>query len=101
MFDGAAFCPQVRRRARAHGRGGRRGARVPGVPQRAAAVAIGSTPLLECAGCDGVWVDADVFERLCAERESQAAVLHRLDHADRGATAAGPCATGRASAAER
>ena len=39
---------------------------------------VGSTPLLECASCDGVWVDADVFERLCAQRESQAAVLQRL-----------------------
>jgi Zn-finger nucleic acid-binding protein len=41
-------------------------------------VDIGETPLLECAACDGVWVDADVFERLCARRESQTAVLQRL-----------------------
>jgi Zn-finger nucleic acid-binding protein len=33
--------------------------------------------MLECAGCDGVWVAADVFERICSDRESQAAVLHR------------------------
>ena len=39
---------------------------------------MGATPLLECTACDGIWVDADVFERLCAERESQTAVLHRL-----------------------
>ena len=39
---------------------------------------MGSTPLLECTKCDGVWVDADVFERLCADRETQAAVLPRL-----------------------
>jgi Zn-finger nucleic acid-binding protein len=42
------------------------------------ALAIGKTPLLECPTCDGIWVDADVFERLCADRESQAAVLPRL-----------------------
>jgi Zn-finger nucleic acid-binding protein len=41
-------------------------------------VDIGDTPLLECGGCDGVWVDADVFERMCARRESQTAVLQRL-----------------------
>jgi Zn-finger nucleic acid-binding protein len=34
--------------------------------------------LYECSACDGIWVDADVFERLCADRASQAAVLPRL-----------------------
>jgi Zn-finger nucleic acid-binding protein len=38
---------------------------------------VGSTSLLECPACDGVWVDAEVFERLCADKEAQAAVLHR------------------------
>jgi Zn-finger nucleic acid-binding protein len=33
---------------------------------------------MECAACDGVWVDADVFEKLCADRKAQAAVLHRF-----------------------
>lgn len=33
--------------------------------------------MLECPSCDGVWVDATLFEKLCADRESQAAVLHR------------------------
>jgi Zn-finger nucleic acid-binding protein len=34
--------------------------------------------MLECATCDGIWIDADVFEALCASSESQSAVLHRL-----------------------
>jgi Zn-finger nucleic acid-binding protein len=38
---------------------------------------VGSTSFLECPACDGVWVDAEVFERLCADKEAQAAVLHR------------------------
>jgi Zn-finger nucleic acid-binding protein len=41
-------------------------------------VDVGATPFLECVACDGVWVDAEVFERLCAQRASQAAVLARL-----------------------
>src|SRR5262249_53767571 len=36
------------------------------------------TSLFECPSCDGVWVDAEVFERLTTDRESQAAVLPRL-----------------------
>ena len=37
-------------------------------------VRVGSTDLLECGDCDGTWVEADTFARLCADRESQAAV---------------------------
>jgi Zn-finger nucleic acid-binding protein len=38
---------------------------------------VGSTDLLECEACDGTWLEAATFERLCADRESQAAVLQR------------------------
>jgi Zn-finger nucleic acid-binding protein len=38
---------------------------------------LGGVTLLECGDCDGLWVDADAFERICADRASQAAVLHR------------------------
>jgi len=31
--------------------------------------------LRECQKCDGVWADAEIFETVCARRESQAAVL--------------------------
>lgn len=39
---------------------------------------LGSNMLLECPACDGLWIEAEVFERLCADREAQAAVLHRF-----------------------
>ena len=41
-------------------------------------VQIGATGLVECERCDAVWIDADAFERMCTDREAQAAVLHRL-----------------------
>jgi Zn-finger nucleic acid-binding protein len=47
------------------------------------AVEVGETPLVECPACDGVWLDARAFERLCADRQSQAAVLHRYSPKDR------------------
>jgi Zn-finger nucleic acid-binding protein len=40
-------------------------------------IEIGSTALLECDGCGGMWLDADTFEHVCADREAQAAVLHQ------------------------
>lgn len=40
-------------------------------------VALGEALLLECKDCDGVWLDAAEFERICADHEAQAAVVHR------------------------
>jgi Zn-finger nucleic acid-binding protein/predicted RNA-binding Zn-ribbon protein involved in translation (DUF1610 family) len=76
-FEGAAFCHAcgtARARRQEHGAA----ARCPACRHEVHRVDIGATPLLECAACDGVWVDADVFERLCAQRELQTAVLHGL-----------------------
>src|SRR5437867_2495586 len=36
---------------------------------------IGSTTLRECSRCDGLWVDVSSFDRICADREQQSAVL--------------------------
>lgn len=41
---------------------------------------LGSAALLECEACFGLWVDAETFEHLCADREAQAAVLHRWEN---------------------
>ena len=38
-------------------------------------VTIGSTSVRECPGCDGLWVDRNSFERICAEKEQQRGVL--------------------------
>src|SRR5262245_17997821 len=79
MFDGAAFCPRCgtpRAQREAHPTK----ARCPGCKSALQELTIGSTQLFECASCDGVWVDADVFERLCTDREAQAAVLPRLSN---------------------
>jgi len=40
-------------------------------------VRVGEVDLLECASCDGTWIEAAAFQTLCAEREQQAAVVHR------------------------
>ena len=49
-------------------------------------IRIGDTDLLECETCDGTWVEAATFERLCAEREAQAAVMHQAESASAKAT---------------
>jgi Zn-finger nucleic acid-binding protein len=38
-------------------------------------VAVGATQLRECPQCEGIWADADSLQKICADREQQAAVL--------------------------
>jgi Zn-finger nucleic acid-binding protein len=38
-------------------------------------IVLGTTALLECKDCDGLWVDVASFEQVCADREQQSTVL--------------------------
>jgi Zn-finger nucleic acid-binding protein len=40
-------------------------------------IRVGEVDLLECASCDGTWIETAAFERLCAQREQQSAVIHK------------------------
>ena len=77
MFDESAFCGRcgAPRRREAHDAPA---PRCPGCREEMQAIAVGGTPLFECGTCDGVWMDAETFEAVCADREAQAAVLHRF-----------------------
>ena len=55
-------------------------------------VRVGEVDLLECVDCDGTWIEAAAFEQLCADREHQAAVMHRRAE---GVRAAAPSAAER------
>lgn len=82
MFEGSVYCPACGAR-RARTAGSDRKAPCPGCRGTMRDVQVGDTAMLECERCHAVWVDAATFEHLCANRESQAAVLHQF-----GATAA-------------
>jgi len=76
-FAGAAFCHTCGAR-RTRNAGETVAKPCPSCKKQLDGVEIGPVGLLECAACDGVWVDADVFERLCAEQDAQAALLGRF-----------------------
>src|SRR5919201_4228921 len=86
LFEGAAYCPHcgAKRERRAAGEAA---GTCPGCRASLVRVDVGSAALFECEQCDGIWLDADAFEKLCADRETQAAVLHRI-------TSAAPAAGG-------
>ena len=46
-------------------------------------VSIGNSKVLECAKCLGLWLDTQSFEKLCADKEQQSAVLGNASLADR------------------
>jgi Zn-finger nucleic acid-binding protein len=50
-------------------------------------VTIGATSMLECEKCFGLWLDVGSFEKVCADREQQSAVLGMAAHAPSAATA--------------
>ena len=84
MFEGALYCPKCGTR-RARSTGGARTAPCPACKGLMQEVDVGGAALLECEKCGAAWVDAQTFERICADREAQAAVLHRWSSAERRA----------------
>jgi Zn-finger nucleic acid-binding protein len=82
MFEGGAFCPHCgARRERAAGAAA--DGRCPACTGRMTPVPLGDVGVLECQHCDGTWVAADMFDRICASAEAQAAVLDRWRSAQR------------------
>lgn len=87
MFEGAAFCPHCgARRERAAGVAA--DAACPGCKGSMIHVQLGDVEVLECQDCDGTWVAAEMFDRICASAEAQAAVLNRWRSAERAPAAA-------------
>jgi Zn-finger nucleic acid-binding protein len=44
-------------------------------------VNVGATTMLECQSCFGLWLAVATFEKVCADREQQSAVLGMATHA--------------------
>lgn len=76
MFEGSAFCSKCGA-ARSRRESSADPARCPGCAGELKGIDVGKTSVLECAACDGTWIDAAAFETLCADEDAQAFVLHR------------------------
>jgi Zn-finger nucleic acid-binding protein len=75
MFQGAKFCPRCGARAERAEVDDAKHLQCPRCQTGMESVTVGGTMLRECPKCEGLWVDADSLEHICAERERQAAVL--------------------------
>jgi Zn-finger nucleic acid-binding protein len=75
MFSGSKHCPRCGAAATPAEATDLPALKCPRCRVEMQSLAIGVTPVRECAQCEGLWVDVASFEKICADREQQAAVL--------------------------
>jgi len=75
MFLGSKHCPRCGASAATPETRTADGRACPRCRKQLAAAKIGATEMLECEDCLGVWLDVTSFEKICADREQQSAVL--------------------------
>src|SRR5437763_16872400 len=75
IFDGTKFCPHCGARAVRTEEVEAKELRCPRCPDEMRLITVGSSRLQECPSCEGLWVDVESFNNICADREQQSAVL--------------------------
>lgn len=75
MFIGSKHCPRCGAAATMPQAGSLAERKCPHCRKLMPSVVIGTTSVRECEQCLGLWIDIRSFEKICAEREQQAAVL--------------------------
>ena len=75
IFKGTKFCPHCGARAARAEETEEKERRCPRCRTEMKLIAVGSSSLRECPQCEGLWVDVESFNNICADREQQSAVL--------------------------
>ncbi|HYX30912.1 MAG TPA: zf-TFIIB domain-containing protein [Pyrinomonadaceae bacterium] len=75
MFFGSKFCPHCGAAAIAATPATLSVLKCPRCATDMASVMIGDAPVRECQQCEGLWLDAPVFQSICADRERQSVIL--------------------------
>jgi Zn-finger nucleic acid-binding protein len=76
LFQGAEFCPSCGARRSRSAEPQSQTTKCPACRGDMQWIRVGDVDLLECAGCDGTWIEAEAFDRLCTQRDQQAAIAH-------------------------
>jgi len=75
MFIGSKHCQRCGAAAASRENAEAPGRRCPRCRTEMQSLVIGATTVRECSDCLGLWLDVASFEKICADREEQAAVL--------------------------
>jgi Zn-finger nucleic acid-binding protein len=74
LFDGAAFCPSCGAARSRSAEAQPHATKCPACRGEMHWIRVGDVDLLECAACDGTWIEREAFNRLCTQREQLPAV---------------------------
>jgi Zn-finger nucleic acid-binding protein len=74
MFAGAKFCSHCGAKGNRSEATGAEASRCPRCQVAMNSVTVGTTSLLECSRCEGIWVDVETLNQISADREKQALV---------------------------
>ncbi|PWT92183.1 MAG: hypothetical protein C5B55_06860 [Blastocatellia bacterium] len=85
MFLGSKFCPHCGAAGDRHDVSASVDKKCPRCQEALQLLAIGDSKVLECGKCSGLWLDTATFEKICNDREQQAAVLGAASLAHGGA----------------
>lgn len=80
MFAGAKFCSRCGAKGNRSEVAGGESRLCPRCQTAMKTVSVGTASLLECSRCEGIWVDIDALQQICAEREKQASVMGMPAH---------------------
>ncbi len=83
LFDGAAFCPSCGAARSRSEEAQPQSTRCPACSGDMRWIRVGEVDLLECARCDGTWIETAAFEGLCARREQQAVIVQKKAEASK------------------
>jgi Zn-finger nucleic acid-binding protein len=86
LFQGAAFCPSCGASRSRSEEAQPHSTKCPGCRGDMHWIRVGDVDLLECASCDGTWIEAAAFDRLCAQREQQAVIAQKGVESRKAAT---------------
>ncbi|HEX8897768.1 MAG TPA: zf-TFIIB domain-containing protein [Chthoniobacterales bacterium] len=75
MFIGSKFCPHCGAAATAAAPAALSVLKCPRCAIDMSPVTIGNAQVRECNRCEGLWLDAAVFQSICADREQQSVIL--------------------------
>ena len=75
MFLGSKHCPRCGAEAAVPERKETEKSKCPRCRSEMSFLTIGETAVRECEQCLGLWLDVGAFEKICADREQQSAVL--------------------------
>jgi Zn-finger nucleic acid-binding protein len=93
LFQGAAFCPSCGTARSRTEEAQPHTTKCPSCRGGMHWIHVGDVDLLECASCDGTWIEAAAFDKLCTQREHQAAIAHRVMESKDAGGAPAPAAS--------